>query len=119
MEKILMIRILREVTGTVDGFRYPQNLYYVNEKDQLVWFQVEDYSRGLDKFSKPKRFDMARRKFDLIGTVPELHDDAIVEIKSESGYIHHVNTEKNSCTCKGYKFRGKCKHLAMACLQAA
>ena len=112
MEKILMIRILREVTGTVDGFRYPENLYYVNESDKLVWFQVEDYSRGLDKFSKPKRFDMARRKFDLIGTVPELHDDEnIIEVKSESGYIHHVNKAKKSCTCKGYKFRGKCKHI--------
>lgn len=109
-----MIRILREVTGTVDGFNYPKHLYYVNEKDKLVWFQVEDYSRGLDKYNKPKAFDTRRRKFELVGTVPELHDDnSIVEVKSESGYIHHVNKDKMSCTCKGYKFRGKCKHLSI------
>lgn len=109
-----MIRILRETTGTVDGFRYPAHLYYVNEKDKLVWFQVEDYSRGLDKYAKPKAFDTRRRKFELVGTVPELHDDAIVEVKSDSGYIHHVDTKKKSCTCKGYKFHGRCKHLNIA-----
>ena len=93
---------------------------YKVEKDKLVWFQVGDYSRGLDKFTKPLKFDMHRRKFDLIGTVPELHDDnTIVEIKSDSGYIHHVNVVKKSCTWKGYKFRGKCKHLDMAFKKAA
>jgi len=108
-----MIRILRETTGTVDDFTYQPHLYYVNEKERLVWFQVSDYSRGLDKYNKPKAFDMRGRKFDLVGTVPELHDDSIVEVKSESGYIHHVNTSKNTCTCKGYKFHGRCKHLKM------
>ena len=107
-----MIRILRETTGVVDGFHYQPHLYYVNEKDKLVWFQVADYSRGLDKYIKPKKFDMRGRKFETIGTVPELHDDEnIIEVKSESGYIHHVNKAKKSCTCKGYKFRGKCKHI--------
>jgi hypothetical protein len=115
-----MIRILREVTGTVDAFTYQPHLYYVNEKDRLVWFQVGDYSRGLDKYSKPLAFDTRGRKFDLVGTVPELHDDeSIVEIKSDSGYIHHVNKIKKSCTCKGYKFRGKCKHLNMVFNKAA
>lgn len=108
-----MIRILRETTGNVDGFFYPPHLYYVNEKDKLVWFQVADYSRGLDKYRKPLKFDMRYRKFDLVGTVPELHDDSIVEVRSESGYIHHVNKTKNTCTCKGYKFHGRCKHLKM------
>jgi hypothetical protein len=40
-----MIRILREITGTVDDFTYQPHLYYVNEKERLVWFQVGDYSR--------------------------------------------------------------------------
>jgi len=109
-----MIRILREVTGTVDGFTYQPHLYYVNEKDRLVWFQVGDYSRGLDKYSKPKAFDMRRRKFDLVGTVPELHDDDIIEVKGSNGTVYHVNVGKSTCTCVGYKFHGKCKHLKAA-----
>jgi hypothetical protein len=32
MEEVLMIEQLKEVTGTVDGFRYPENMYYVNKK---------------------------------------------------------------------------------------
>ena len=108
-----MIRILREVTGVVDGFRYPHHLYYVNEKDRLVWFQVEDYSRGLDKYAKPKAFDMRRRKFEQIGTVPELHDDNIVEVAGSKGAVYMVNKNNNSCTCTGYKFHGSCKHLKL------
>jgi len=106
-----MIRILRETTGTVGEFTYQPHLYYVNEKDKLVWFQVADYSRGLDKYSKPLSFDMRRRKFDQIGTVPELHDDDIVEVSGSNGKVYLVNKNNNSCTCTGYKFHGRCKHL--------
>ena len=106
-----MIRILRETTGTVGEFTYQPHLYYVNEKDKLVWFQVADYSRGLDKYSKPLSFDMRRRKFDQIGTVPELHDDDIVEVPGSNGKVYLVNKNNNSCTCTGYKFHGRCKHL--------
>ena len=109
-----MIRILRETTGVVDGFHYQPHLYYVNDKDKLVWFQVCDYSRGLDKYAKPKKFDTRRRKFELIGTVPELHDDNIVEVAGSNGKVYHVNLDKNSCSCTGYKFHGKCKHLKEA-----
>jgi len=109
-----MIRILRETTGVVDGFHYQPHLYYVNEKDKLVWFQVGDYSRGLDKYSKPKRFDMRRRKFEEIGTVPELHDHDVVQVSGSKGKVYTVNKSKNTCSCPGYKFRGECKHLSLA-----
>jgi len=114
-----MIKILRETTGVVDGFHYQPHLYYVNEQDKLVWFQVADYSRGLDKFSKPKKFDTRRRKFEQIGTVPELHDDDIVEVTSSSGNTYQVNLNTNRCSCRGFKFHGKCRHLDMAVKKAA
>jgi len=107
-----MIRILRETTGVVDGFHYQPHLYYVNEKDKLVWFQVADYSRGLDKYTKPKTFDARRRKFEQIGTVPELHDDDIVEVAGSGGRVYQVNKTNGTCTCSGFKFRGKCKHIS-------
>lgn len=109
-----MIRILREITGVVDGFHYQPHLYYVNESDKLIWFQVCDYSRGLDKYAKPKKFYTSRRKFELIGTVPELHDDNIVDITSDNGNTYQVNLNSKNCTCRGFKFRGKCKHLDIA-----
>lgn len=114
-----MIRIFRETTGTVDGFTYQPHLYYVNEKDRLVWFQVGDYSRGLDKFAKPLAFDTRYRKFEQVGTVPEIQDCSIVEVTSENGNTYLVNTAKNTCTCRGYKFHGRCRHLQLAVQEAA
>jgi hypothetical protein len=109
-----MIRILRETTGTVDNFTYQPHLYYVNEASKLVWFQCADYSRGLDVYKKAKMFNTSRRKFELVGTVPELHDDDLVEVPGSNGAVYLVNKNKNSCTCSGFKFRGKCKHLKLA-----
>lgn len=106
-----MIRILRETTGQVDDFFYQPHLYYVNEKDKLVWFQAGDYSRGLDKYPKPLKFDMRGRKFEQVGTVPEEHDDEIIQVAGSNGKMYQVNVSKKTCTCPGFKFRGECKHI--------
>lgn len=108
-----MIKILREVTGTVNGFTYQPHLYYVRG-DKLVWFQVGDYSRGLDKYAVPKKFDRARRKFETIGEIEEEVPATAVEVAGSNGNTYQVDTDEQTCTCPGYKFRGQCKHIAQA-----
>ena len=108
-----MIKILREVTGTVNGFTYQPHLYYVRG-DKLVWFQVGDYSRGLDKYAVPKKFDRARRKFETIGEIEEEVPATVVEVAGSNGNTYQVDTDEQTCTCPGYKFRGQCKHIAQA-----
>ena len=66
-----MIKILRETTGKVGDFTYQPHIYYVNGADKLVWFQVGDYSRGLDKYAVPKKFFRTGRKFEKIGEIEE------------------------------------------------
>ena len=106
-----MISILREDTGQCNNFTYQPHLYYVNDKGKLVWFQVGDYSRGLDKFSKPISFDKRGRKFTLIGKVPEEYDEVTIEVKGSNGQVYQVDPNKKTCTCTGFKYHGKCKHL--------
>jgi len=66
------------------------------------------------------RFDTARRQFTelvvdstLWGAVP-LEPTHIVKVEGSRGATYEVNLERGSCTCSGYRFRGKCKHLALA-----
>ena len=108
-----MIKILREVTGTVNGFTYQPHLYYVRG-DKLVWFQVSDYSRGLDKYAVPKKFDRARRKFETIGEIEEETPANIVEVSGSNGNTYSVDLDNGTCSCTGFKFRGKCKHIEQA-----
>ena len=108
-----MIKILREITGTVNGFTYQPHLYYVRG-DKLVWFQVGDYSRGLDKYAVPKKFDRARRKFETIGEIEEETPANIVEVAGSNGNRYQVDLDGKNCSCPGYKFRGNCKHIEQA-----
>ena len=110
-----MIRILRETTGVKDGFTYHPHLYYVNDADKLVWFQVADYSRGLDKYTVPKKFYRSGRKFEKIGEIEEEKDTAnTVEFTGTKGDKYTVDLDENTCTCKGYQFRGGGKHIDQA-----
>lgn len=35
----------------------------------------------------------------------------VIEIKGSKGNSYFVNVEEKTCTCPGYQFRGKCKHV--------
>jgi len=106
-----MIRILQEVTGTVDDFTYQPHIYYVNDADKLVWFQVADYSRGLDKYPVPKKFYRSGRKFKKIGEIEEKAVANIVKVSGSKGSVYAVNLDEGTCTCTGFRYRGTCKHL--------
>ena len=109
-----MISILREVTGTVGDFTYQPHLYYVNGADKLVWFQVGDYSRGLDKYAVPKKFYRTGRKFEKIGEIEEETPANVVEVAGSNGNRYQVDLDEKNCSCPGYKFRGSCKHVEQA-----
>jgi hypothetical protein len=62
-----MIEQLKEITGTVDGFRYPENMYYVNKKSgKLVAYYPEGKPDAFVIYEKPKKFDKRYRKFETI-----------------------------------------------------
>ena len=63
-----------------------------------------------------KRFSRARRKFTVLDTYEDENTDANVkriEFIGSKGNTYYVTDEdgKISCTCPGYKYRGKCKHV--------
>lgn len=62
-----MIEQLKEVTGTVGDFRYPENHYYVDKKTgKLIAFYPEGNPDEFIIFKKPLKFVKARRKFETI-----------------------------------------------------
>jgi hypothetical protein len=101
-----MIQVLKETTVWADNT--PNHTYLVNAKDKLIAFISS--STGVKKtFSKPMSFDRRYRKFQLVETLAgELPADAR-EVMGSKGQVYIV--AGGSCTCPGFKFRGKCKHI--------
>ena len=110
-----MIEILLETT---DWGKYKVNngIYHVNGAGQLVAYQPNSET-ALKQYTNPlKQFSKSRRKFKKIGAYPEVHNDpAIVIVKGSKGNEYQVDTDKSTCSCPGYTYRGNCKHVKEYC----
>ena len=64
-------------------------------------------------FKNPiKGFDRSRRKFiELTDNPFEVKVSSLREVKGSKGNSYFVNDDEKTCTCPGFTFRGKCKHV--------
>ncbi len=103
---------VREVTKWNDiDYRQPNHVYLL-QGDKIHAYIP--WGEGTPQyFKKPLRIDQRRRKFvpidhDPFGTLPESNT---VEVTGSRGEVYYVDPDAQTCSCPGYKFRGKCKHL--------
>ena len=111
------MKVLREVTEWATDIQ-PNHVYLV-EGDKIAAYQP--FGKGaVVHFTHRARLDRARRKF-----VEETLDAAlwgvsvekpahIVTVAGSKGSTYEVNLQEGSCTCSGYQFRGRCKHITIA-----
>ena len=99
------MKILQEITEWNDDT--PNHIYHVNNAGKLVAF---DNGTGLKTFNKPLMFDKARRKFKTLKTVTEKWPADVKIVSGSKGKTYYIQDGK--CTCTGFQFRGKCKHVA-------
>ena len=111
------MKVLREVTEWATEIQ-PNHVYLV-EGDKILAYQPHG-TGSVVHFENRVRLDRARRKFKeepvdvaLWGISVE-QPAHIVSVAGSKGKTYEVNLEEGSCTCSGYQFRGRCKHLALA-----
>jgi hypothetical protein len=117
-----MLKVLREVTAdwAVDT-RLPNHTYLING-DVVVAYKPwhEDPIQHL-KSGKIK-LDKRYRKFKELPFIAAdwgMEDEQtapsnIVTVEGSNGNTYEVDVDVGSCTCPGYTFRGKCKHVELA-----
>ena len=110
-----MIEILQEIT---DWGKYKVNngIYHVNSAGKLVAYQPNAESE-LQVLNVPStQFSKARRKFEKIGSYPEITNEPHVKlIEGSNGNTYSLDTEKGTCSCPGYTYKGNCKHVKEYC----
>lgn len=68
-------------------------------------------------FKNPiKGFDKRGRKFETLKKNPFKAVDTpaesfIIKVQGSKGETYSVNTQEHTCSCQGFIYRGKCKHV--------
>lgn len=114
------MKALKEITQ----WAVPNHTYIV-EGNNLVGY-IKASGTTVHYFTKPiKGFDQRGRKFEEVAMPTDNWRDALkafVESAEALPFIkrvqgskpntwYEVNTDENTCTCPGFQFRGKCKHV--------
>jgi len=103
------MKILREKTDWGE-YDIGSHIYHVDDNGWLVAF---DNGSGLVTFKNPlKTFSKTRRKFETIEYLPEDLEPGAKRVVGSRGAVYIVHN--GSCTCSGFKFRGRCKHVEAA-----
>lgn len=109
-----MAEAFRETTLWKDNAS-AKNGVYLLEGDKCLAFR--NFRSETTYFTKPITIDKRGRTFEKLKKIPfkvavaEVAAPALIEVAGSKGAVYYVDPEAKSCTCPGFSFRGKCRHL--------
>lgn len=100
---------IKETTGGL----FPAHTYLLDGTTLVAYIKVGDtkpfyFKNGIKGFSK------SGRKFEELKTSPFKVDvtvSSVTKVQGSKGNVYEVDKEAGTCTCPGYTYRGKCKHV--------
>lgn len=110
------MKFFQEITA---GDSYPNHIYMLSDSKEFMYGYIKSGSENLEQFKSRYRFDTRGRKFREVPNTYGYVEAAVIntadrwEIVGSSGNRYIVEREggKLKCSCSGFKFRGKCKHV--------
>jgi hypothetical protein len=98
----------------------PNHVYFVSDNREKVFAYRKASGGAVFEFKAPYKFNTRYRKFQEVAntfnyTVEEatpVFAGRIIKVQGSKGNTYDVTIEDGhtSCSCSGFKFRGKCKH---------
>jgi len=113
------MKILEEVTDWGD-YAVLNHTYFTDDGKSKIYAYVKQGTDIVVEFAKPVRFDIRGRKFKAIPNVWDFSPKEDLStankswvVKGSKGDSYTVLEEngKYSCSCSGFIFRGKCRHI--------
>jgi SWIM zinc finger len=119
------MKFFEEVTAWAEPNAVNHIYYLSDDKSKMVGY-IKNGTTSLFKFKRPITISTKGRKFRLVrdgeadsvyfAKVEERTDKGatVIEVSSSDGkskYFVTVNGSSLSCSCTGFQFRRKCKHV--------
>ena len=115
-----MLEILKETTVWADGFASNSNHTYLLDGSTIIAY-AKFGSDDIQVLKTPLKIDKRYRTFvktnhiglkKLIDKTPQKSNTKVFKVKSkEKEYFVELSDYNYTCTCTGFNFRGKCKHI--------
>jgi hypothetical protein len=116
------MKAFQEITEWDCEFAVPNHVYFLNDSRDKMYGFVNSRTGLVEVVKKPYRFHTRGRKFKEVKNVWKF---AVEETESKpqgrswqvagsKGNSYTVTQELGTwtCTCSGFKFRGKCRHVS-------
>jgi hypothetical protein len=125
------MKILKEITDWDVEYRQPNHTYLVDNKGKTVAYAKWHSKTDVMVFKSRNTLDKRYRKFievkhpalakiakEFLKEEKEEEQEVIGDkytVESESGNVYTIifNQGRYSCSCVGFGFRGKCKHIEL------
>ena len=122
------MEIIKEITVWDCEYNVPNNTYLLNNKGKLIAY-IKDGDSIINQLKTPLEFSKSRRKFikiqhdGLSKLIKEEKQDNTKRIIPKNVQLFNVNSNDRdytvevtdnryfSCTCIGFGYRNKCKHV--------
>lgn len=104
---------VREITQWDVQYKQPNHTYLIDGAKLVAYIPYGQKSPTY--FSKPMMIDRRGRKFVKVTPNPfkGVPKSNLIEVQGSRGDSYFVDPELKTCTCSGFQFRGKCKHLSV------
>lgn len=116
------MKYFKEVTVWSDSNSANHTYYMKDDKSAMVGY-IKVGTTDLFKFKAPIKIDTRGRKFEVLkmkgepdevyfGVKEEPKKD-LIEVQGSNGKVYYLEKvgSKYTCTCPGFSFRSKCKHV--------
>lgn len=110
------MKFYQETTNWKDNI--PNGTYLLNDSKTKMFAFIRAGSKSVFKFKNPIQIDTRGRTFKEVKNtfgfkLEEDNANPKWQVKGSKGDVYTVERTENGlvCSCTGFKFRGKCKHL--------
>jgi hypothetical protein len=88
----------------------PNHVYILDDRMHHMIAYVPEGSRRVHRFKSPIAIDRKGRTFvPLDGHAPK---PTVTRVTGSQGQTYIVAPDGSNCTCPGFQFRSKCRHVA-------